>query len=123
MILGPIVRIQIQRTPLKTPGVGYDPRPIVAVEEAVIGPPGLVGRHEGSWILDARPLPPHAVIPGLEIDGQPLGDWKTLAHLTKKQREFVVKPQSDGFTPELAMRNDVVREKTDIKMGFGELHA
>ena len=54
MILGPIVRIQVQRNPLKTPGVGYDPGPIVAVDEAVIGPPGLVGRHEGSWILDAH---------------------------------------------------------------------
>ena len=49
-----------------------------------------------SWILDARPLPPHALIPGLEIGGQPVGDWQTLAHLTKKQREFVVKPS--GFS-------------------------
>jgi len=53
-VLGPIVRIQIQRNPLKKPGVGYDPQPILAVEEAVIGPPGLVGRHEGSWIIDAH---------------------------------------------------------------------
>lgn len=54
MLLGPIVRIQIQRNPLKKPGIGYDPAPVQAVDEAVIGPPGLVGRHEGSWIIDAH---------------------------------------------------------------------
>jgi len=54
MLLGPIVRIQVQRNPLKKPGIGYDPEPILAVEEAVIGPPGLVGRSEGAWILDAH---------------------------------------------------------------------
>lgn len=53
-VLGPIVRIQVQRNPLKRPGIGYDPEPILAVDEAVIGPPGLVGRHEGSWIVDAH---------------------------------------------------------------------
>ena len=49
-----------------------------------------------SWILDDRPLPPHAVIPGLEVAGQAINDWQALEHLTKKQREFVVKPS--GFS-------------------------
>lgn len=53
-VLGTIIRIQVQRNPLKRPGIGYDPEPILAVEEAVLGPPGLVGRHDGSWIVDAH---------------------------------------------------------------------
>jgi len=65
-ILGPIVRIQVQRNPLKTEGKGYDPGPILPVEEAVIGPPGLVGRHEGAWILDAH----HAGHPASRAGGR-----------------------------------------------------
>ena len=49
-----------------------------------------------SWIVDARPLPPHAIIPGLDIGGQPVNDWQQLKQLTKKQRELVLKPS--GFS-------------------------
>ena len=49
-----------------------------------------------SWIVDARPLPPHAIIPGLDIGGQPVSDWQQLKQLTKKQRELVLKPS--GFS-------------------------
>lgn len=53
-LLGPIVRIQVQRNPLKAKGTGFDPGPILAVDEAVIGPPGLVGRYDGVWVVDAH---------------------------------------------------------------------
>jgi hypothetical protein len=53
-LLGPIVRIQVQRNPVKSEGKGYDPGPILAVEEAVIGPPGLIGRHDHAWLVDAH---------------------------------------------------------------------
>jgi len=53
-LLGPIVRLQVQRVPLKTRGEGYDPGPILAVPEAAIGPDGIAGRHEGGWVLDAH---------------------------------------------------------------------
>lgn len=49
-----------------------------------------------SWILDSRRLPPYATIPGLDIGGQPVNDWQQLKHLTKKQRELVLKPS--GFS-------------------------
>ncbi len=49
-----------------------------------------------SWILDSTPVPPHAVIPDLRIDGHSVNDWNQLEHLTKKQREFVIKPS--GFS-------------------------
>jgi len=51
-----------------------------------------------SWILDSRPLPPHGIIPGLEIKGVSVRDWKELFSLTKKEREMVIKPS--GFSPE-----------------------
>ncbi len=49
-----------------------------------------------TWILDSRPLPPHAVIPGLEVDGVPLTDWHQLSNVTQRQRELVIKPS--GFS-------------------------
>ncbi len=39
-----------------------------------------------SWVLDPTPLPPHAVIPGLEVQ-----DWRELAHFSQKQRRLVAK--------------------------------
>jgi hypothetical protein len=52
--LGRIVRLQVQRQPLKTKGVRYDPSPILSVEEAAIGPLGMVGHHDGAWVVDAH---------------------------------------------------------------------
>ncbi|HEX8310673.1 MAG TPA: hypothetical protein VF614_05100 [Chthoniobacteraceae bacterium] len=39
-----------------------------------------------TWILDPAPLPQHAVIPGLEING-----WEELAHFSQKQRDLILK--------------------------------
>ena len=49
-----------------------------------------------TWILDPRPLPPHGVIPGLEIEGEAVSDWRALGHLGQRQRQFVIKPS--GFS-------------------------
>jgi len=49
-----------------------------------------------TWILDPRPVPPYAVIPGLTIEGRGVSDWKTLAGLGQKGRRFVLKPS--GFS-------------------------
>jgi hypothetical protein len=49
-----------------------------------------------TWILDPRPVPPHAVIPGLTVDGHSVSDWKVLASLGQKGRRFVIKPS--GFS-------------------------
>jgi len=65
-LLGPIVRIQVQRNPVKSEGKGYDPGPILAVEEAVIGPPGLIGRHDHAWLVDAH----HATHPASRGGGR-----------------------------------------------------
>jgi hypothetical protein len=39
-----------------------------------------------SWIVDATPLPPHAVMPELGIN-----DWREMAKFSQKQRELVLK--------------------------------
>ena len=49
-----------------------------------------------TWIVDPRPLPPSAIIPGLTLDGKAVSDWRQLAHATQKQRQCVLKPS--GFS-------------------------
>ncbi len=49
-----------------------------------------------TWIVDPAPLPPQAVIPGLEIDGWPLQDWQHLGAAGKRDRRLVLKPS--GFS-------------------------
>lgn len=53
-ILGRIVALQVQRQPLKSRGEGYDPAPILAGEEAAVGPGGMILRHDGGWVLDVH---------------------------------------------------------------------
>ena len=49
-----------------------------------------------TWLLDPRELPPHAVIPDLEIDGVPVTNWRQIIPVTQRQREIVIKPS--GFS-------------------------
>ena len=49
-----------------------------------------------TWILDPRPVPPHAVIPDLMASGRPLSDYRELAKLGQKERRLVIKPS--GFS-------------------------
>ncbi len=51
-----------------------------------------------TWILDSRAMPPYGVIPGLELRGAPVQDWRELTDLTQKEREMVIKPS--GFSSE-----------------------
>ncbi len=51
-----------------------------------------------TWVLDPRPLPPHATIAGLAIGGRPLQSWESLASLSQKDRALVIKPS--GFGPD-----------------------
>ncbi len=48
-----------------------------------------------TWILDPRPVPPHATVPGLSVGGMPLQSWHQLKSLGQKDRRLVVKPS--GF--------------------------
>ena len=49
-----------------------------------------------TWILDPRPLPPQAVVPGLEIAKRPVTDWHQLMGLSQSDRRLVIKPS--GFS-------------------------
>lgn len=51
-----------------------------------------------TWIMDNRPLPPHAIIPGINIAGQPIASWHQLKQATKRERELVLKVS--GFSEE-----------------------
>ena len=44
-----------------------------------------------TWILDPRPLPPSAVIPGLRHGNRAVSDWRWLGEATQKERRYVLK--------------------------------
>jgi len=44
-----------------------------------------------SWVLDATPLPPGAVLDGPKVGGHPLTDWKDLAAASQKERDLIIK--------------------------------
>lgn len=52
--LGRIVALQVQRDPLKEKGRGYDPGPILQVQEASLSAQGMVGLCGESWVVDAH---------------------------------------------------------------------
>jgi hypothetical protein len=49
-----------------------------------------------TWILDNRPVPPHAVIAGFNYRGEPVNDWRVIREGTQKERRIVIKPS--GFS-------------------------
>ncbi len=52
--VGEIVRLQVQRVPIKVKGAGYLPEEILAVERASIDASGMLGWHDGAWVVDAH---------------------------------------------------------------------
>ncbi len=44
-----------------------------------------------TWVLDPRPLPPTAVIPGLRHRGHAVSNWDWLGEATQKERQYVIK--------------------------------
>jgi len=53
-VLGEVAHLQVQRSPVRHRGVGFDPTPLLAVDELAVGPPGLLGRHDGGWVVDVH---------------------------------------------------------------------
>jgi hypothetical protein len=50
-----------------------------------------------TWIVDSRPVPPHAEISGFRWRGGPIRDWREISDGTQKERRLVLKPS--GFSP------------------------
>jgi hypothetical protein len=44
-----------------------------------------------TWVLDPRPLPPTAVIPGLRYRNHAVSNWDWVGEATQKERQYVVK--------------------------------
>ncbi len=53
-LIGEIVRLQVQRIPVKSRGAGYDPSGIEEVGRAAVDAWGMVGGREDAWIVDAH---------------------------------------------------------------------
>lgn len=51
--IGTVVRLQIQRMPVRRGGV-YDPAPLLPVERAVVSARGMVGWSGSGWMLDVH---------------------------------------------------------------------
>lgn len=52
--VGEIVRLQVQRVPIKVKTIGYLPEEILAVSRASVDAWGMLGWHEGAWVVDAH---------------------------------------------------------------------
>jgi len=50
-----------------------------------------------TWVVDNRPVPPHAHISGFKWKGGPIRDWHEIAEGTQKERRLALKPS--GFSP------------------------
>jgi len=50
-----------------------------------------------TWVVDNRPVPPHAEISGFRWRGRPIRDWRQIKEGTQKERRLVLKPS--GFSP------------------------
>jgi hypothetical protein len=44
-----------------------------------------------SWVMDAAPLPPGAVLDGPRVGGRPIADWRDLAAASQKERDLIIK--------------------------------
>ncbi|MEN8041435.1 MAG: hypothetical protein ABFR95_08020 [Actinomycetota bacterium] len=52
--IGEVVRLQVQRVPIKVKGTGYLPEEILPVERASVDAWGMLGWYGGAWIVDAH---------------------------------------------------------------------
>ena len=52
--IGEILRLQVQKVPIKLKGKAYLPHEILPVEVATVDAWGMLGFHEGTWVIDAH---------------------------------------------------------------------
>jgi hypothetical protein len=44
-----------------------------------------------SWVMDAAPLPPGAILDGPKAGGRAISDWRELANASQKERDLIIK--------------------------------
>jgi hypothetical protein len=108
-VLGSVSRLQVQRLPLKEKGVRYDPTPIVAVDEAAVGPAGVVGNLDGSWVVDVH----HAAHPSSRAGGRRALSIGFEGHYAEMAVRFAAVPVG------IAGENIIV--DTGNRVGLGDL--
>src|SRR5437867_6485080 len=113
--LGRIVRLQIQRSSLKTgekPTRVYDPAPILAVGRLAVGPDGVLGEErDGSWLVDV----PHRTHPRTKNeDGAHGVSLGFSSHYALMRDRF-----GERITPGCAGENIIV--ETECRMVFADL--
>ncbi len=82
--IGKIVRLQVQKVPIKIKGEAYLPDEILSVESASVDASGMLGFHEGTWVVDAH----HRSHPAARGGGRsPLSVGFT-GHYDKMQERF-----------------------------------
>jgi hypothetical protein len=113
--LGRIVRLQVQRSSLKTgekPTRVYDPAPLLAVARLAVGPDGTLGEGpDGSWVVDVHHRAhPHTKNP----DGAHGVSVGFTSHYTLMQQRF-----GDHLTPGCAGENLLV--ETTGRVAFEDL--
>jgi hypothetical protein len=105
-VLGPIVALQIQRTPAKVKGIGYLPDTIVTVDEAVVGPQGMLGLCDGSWVVDVH----HSAHPAARGGGNRALSIGFSGHYTRMDRQY------GGVPLGIAGENLVVQNESRIHL-------
>lgn len=53
-LIGKIVRLQVQKVPIKIKGEAYLPNEILSVDTASVDAWGMLGFHDGTWVVDAH---------------------------------------------------------------------
>ena len=53
-LIGKIVRLQVQKVPIKIKGEAYLPDEILSVDSASVDASGMLGFHDGTWVVDAH---------------------------------------------------------------------
>jgi hypothetical protein len=110
--LGRIVRLQIQRSSLKTgakPLRVYDPSPILVVERLAVGPDGVLGEGPGgSWLVDVH----HRTHPSTKNeDGAHGVSIGFTSHYASMRERF-----GDRITPGCAGENILVEAASQITL-------
>lgn len=82
--IGPIVRLQVQKIPIKRRGEGYVPEGLLVVDRAAVDAWGMVGWHGDAWVVDAH----HTSHPSRRGGGRRQLSIGFTGHYSEMERRF-----------------------------------
>lgn len=83
-LIGEIVRLQVQRIPIKVKGESYLPEEILEVKSASVDSSGMLGWHKGAWVVDAH----HKAHPSMRGGGRKTLSVGFTGHYTAMEERF-----------------------------------